>query len=160
MSELPSLNLPPSLISNTRVKKEDEEWLREAMQEHERDALERFVRHPLVSPVYGQFKGLCPILVQVGECELLRDETIALAYRYKSDNENSSKSWVRHELYVDMLHDFQAGYSVIPAAKLAIKQFSRFCEEIFSESEMPSGPISFSVAESEMIKMIDSHIDV
>lgn len=36
-------------------------------------------RNPLISPLFGDFKGLPPVLIQVGDAEALRDEGIALA---------------------------------------------------------------------------------
>jgi acetyl esterase/lipase len=44
-------------------RKMDQEWMEQNLKEAERDALERFVRHPLVSPVFGDLRGLCPILI-------------------------------------------------------------------------------------------------
>lgn len=35
-------------------------------------------RNPLISPIFGDFKGLPPVLVQLGDAECLRDEGIAL----------------------------------------------------------------------------------
>jgi hypothetical protein len=47
----------------SKVKQEDEKWLKDTFDDIERDTLERFVRHPLVSPVYGDFTGLPPVLI-------------------------------------------------------------------------------------------------
>ncbi|KAJ3300594.1 hypothetical protein HDV03_002066 [Kappamyces sp. JEL0829] len=161
LGTIQALSRISSRESNASSFKNDDQWLRETMGEQERDALERFVRHPLVSPIFGDFSGLCPILIQVGECEMLRDESIALAYKYQSVNGHSDSSWVRHELYVDMVHDFQVASIWVPAAKLAIKQLSHFVGEMFGSSEgIPSEPMQLTLAESKLIRMIDSHIDL
>lgn len=46
-------------------RKKDREWLKQMFDDTERDALERFVRHPLVSPVFGDLTGLPPILIVI-----------------------------------------------------------------------------------------------
>jgi acetyl esterase/lipase len=142
------------VLSDSR--KKDEEWIKNNIGDAERDALERFVRHPLVSPVFGDFRGLPPILIQVGDCELLRDETIALAFKYKSQNLNSPDSWVRHELYHDMIHDFQVASAFLPAAKLSVMQIGRFIDELFNE-EKSGHSLILSESEKDLIKLIDSH---
>lgn len=66
-SRIPSI---PNLSSDTLVsvmsekaRKRDHEWVSERLDEIERDSLERFVRHPLVSPVFAELTGLPPILI-------------------------------------------------------------------------------------------------
>ncbi|KAJ3312358.1 hypothetical protein HDU76_002901 [Blyttiomyces sp. JEL0837] len=119
-----------------------------------RDVTERMVRHPLVSPVFSaDMTGLPPILIQAGDAEMLRDETIALAHRYVSSAKSSSASddfeiedvddagvrrvdpktgrqgYVRHELYKDMIHVFVA-MAWLPMAKLAMDNVKRFVGEV------------------------------
>jgi acetyl esterase/lipase len=36
-------------------------------------------RNPLASPVLGDYRGLPPLLIQVGEHEMLRDDSIRVA---------------------------------------------------------------------------------
>jgi acetyl esterase/lipase len=48
----------------TKAQREDREWS-ESIGEKKRDALERIVRHPLISPVFGDFTGLPPILIVI-----------------------------------------------------------------------------------------------
>jgi acetyl esterase/lipase len=122
-----------------------------------RDVVERFVRHPLVSPVYGDLTNLPPILIQAGDCELLRDESIALAYKYKKQNQQSHHSWVRHELYIDMIHVFQAAHG-LPASRLAMRHINHFIKEVFrTKSVMSVQPLQLTAEETKMLRMIDSH---
>lgn len=122
------------------------------MYESRRDAVERFVRHPLVSPIYAEsFKGLPPILIQAGECEVLRDESIALAYKYASTH---PQGWVRHELYKDMVHVFQAG-TWLPSAQLAQKYLVNFLIQVF---ELDRDLVQILEHESNLIKSVDSHV--
>lgn len=60
------------------------------------DHLERYLTHPYASPLFGDFKGLPPMLIQAGECEVLRDEITLLAHKA-----TLSGLEVRHELYED-----------------------------------------------------------
>ncbi|KAJ3321175.1 hypothetical protein HDV06_004518 [Boothiomyces sp. JEL0866] len=142
---------------------ENSSYIKQKIGETERDALERFVRHPLVSPVFGDFVGLMPILVQAGEIETLRDESIALAYKYHSQNRDSKRSWIRHELYKDMPHDFQVGSAWLPAARLSIKNFTFFAQTFFEYSRGCYDyfePLALDQSEAELLTMIDSHHDI
>ena len=63
--------------------------------------LERYITHPYASPLFGDFKGFPPMLIQAGEAEVLRDEISLLAYK-------ASRSGVRvkYELYEDAVGFF------------------------------------------------------
>ena len=65
--------------------------------------MEKFLTHPYASPLFGDFKGLPPMLIQAGDCEVLRDEITLLAHKAKLAGVE-----VRHELYADAVHVFQA----------------------------------------------------
>lgn len=65
--------------------------------------MEKFLTHPYASPLFGDFKGLPPMLIQAGDCEVLRDEITLLAHKAKLAGVE-----VRHELYEDAVHVFQA----------------------------------------------------
>ncbi|KAJ3117489.1 hypothetical protein HDU96_006583 [Phlyctochytrium bullatum] len=127
-----------------------------------RDALERMARHPLVSPVFAEdLAGLPPILIQAGDCEVLRDETIALAYRYhascmrhrrKSSVPNAftaplpqrrARGFVRHEMYADMVHVFHA-FAWLPQARLALKNMRRFVCEL-EDAECAEATVDWEV---------------
>lgn len=67
--------------------------------------MEKYLTHPYASPLFGDFKGLPPMLIQAGEAEVLRDEITLLAHKASLAGVD-----IRHELYVDMvsrvlLHD-------------------------------------------------------
>ncbi|KAH9837277.1 lipase/ esterase [Rhodofomes roseus] len=65
--------------------------------------MEKYLTHPYASPLFGDFRGLPPMLIQAGECEVLRDEITLLAHKAKLAGVE-----VRHELYEDAVHVFQA----------------------------------------------------
>lgn len=96
------------------------------------DSVERITRHPLISPIFGDMAGLPPALIQAGDAEVLKDETLALAFKY-----SKAGSIVRHELYRDMVHNFQVA-PVLAESLLAIKRIRIFIDEVF-EDKMECG---------------------
>lgn len=58
--------------------------------------MEKYLTHPYASPLFGDFRGLPPLLVQSGEAEVLRDECTLLAHKATLAGVK-----VRHELYED-----------------------------------------------------------
>lgn len=58
---------------------------------------------PAVSPLYGDFTGLPPLLFQAGEIEMLRDESVRAAARARAAGVNAEVQVWRH-----MAHVFQA----------------------------------------------------
>jgi len=57
---------------------------------------EEYLTHPYASPLFGDFKGLPPVLIQAGDAEVLRDEAKLLAYKA-----SCAGVQVMHELYED-----------------------------------------------------------
>lgn len=58
--------------------------------------MERYLTHPYASPLFGDFTGLPPMLIQAGESEVLRDEVTLLAHKA-----TLAGVQVMHELYED-----------------------------------------------------------
>jgi acetyl esterase/lipase len=58
--------------------------------------MERYLTHPYASPLFGDFSGLPPLLIQAGESEVLRDEVTLLAHKA-----TLAGVQVMHELYED-----------------------------------------------------------
>lgn len=63
---------------------------------------EQDVRDPLVSPIYGDLRGLPPLLIQVGTREVLLDDSRKLAVRARADDVQ-----VTLEEWPGMIHDWQ-----------------------------------------------------
>ncbi|ESK92686.1 putative lipase esterase from carbohydrate esterase family ce10 [Moniliophthora roreri MCA 2997] len=66
------------------------------------DNMEQYMTHPYASPLFGDFRGLPPLLIQAGDSEVLRDEITLLTHKATLAGVN-----VRHELYEDAIHVFQ-----------------------------------------------------
>jgi len=75
--------------------------------------------HPHVSPVFGDFAGLPPLLVIVGSTELLLDDSVRVAQR-----------WPQATLLVwdGMPHVF-VGFDFLPEAREATQRIGRFVRE-------------------------------
>jgi acetyl esterase/lipase len=78
-------------------------------------------RDPLVSPVYGDYTGIPPLMIVTGSTELLRDEARRVAL---SARENGVP--VTYEEWNRMPHAFGVFADVLPEARLLFGHISRF----------------------------------
>ncbi len=82
------------------------------------------LRHPLVSPVHADLTGLPPLLLQVGQIDLTRDDAQALAASARRVGVD-----VRLEIWPEMVHGFQglaaAGIPEGVAALEAVGEYYR-----------------------------------
>lgn len=62
-------------------------------------AAETDVRHPLISPLFGDLSGLPPLLIQVGGGEVLLDDALAIAHKARRQGVD-----VTLEVWPDMVH--------------------------------------------------------
>jgi len=76
---------------------------------------------PLASPLYGQLRGLPPLLVQVGTAEVLLDDATRLAERARA-----SDVQVDLEVWPDMIHVWHRYAARLPEAQQAINQAGAF----------------------------------
>ena len=90
-------------------------------------------RNPLLSPVYGDLAGLPPILVQVGEQEMLRDD----ARRYVN-RAQAAGSPVRLQTWDHVMHVWQIFNPELPEARQALDEIDRFLASISPPAELPS----------------------
>ena len=81
-------------------------------------------REPLISPLYGDFTGLPPLLLIVGSAERLRDDSLRVA-------ERAREAGVDVTLVVgeDMPHVYPIFSSFLPEAQEAVGHIARFVAE-------------------------------
>jgi acetyl esterase/lipase len=91
-------------------------------------------RDPLASPVFGDYRGLPPLLIQAGEYEMLRDDSIRVAKKARADGAS-----VRLEIWPGMFHVFQSHDPLLPEARLAIDHIGEFIQ---SQSQIPLKPVN------------------
>lgn len=82
-------------------------------------------KDPYISPIFGDYKGFPPMLMQVGTYEMLLSDTIAVAKKAKE-----AKVKVKLSIYEGMFHVFQMAGNLIPESKKAWKEVGRFLEQM------------------------------
>ena len=78
-------------------------------------------RNPLASPVFGDYRGIPPLLIQVGEHEMLRDDSVRVAKKARSDGIP-----VKLEVWPGMFHVFQSHEPLLPEGQEAIDHAADF----------------------------------
>jgi len=86
---------------------------------------------PLISPVFGNLRGLPPLLVHVGEDEILRDDAIRITSLAKSADVD-----VRLEIYPRMWHVWQL-YLALPQAVQSLGDIAQFLKSHLGHSPVP-----------------------
>ncbi len=81
-------------------------------------------RNPLASPLYGDLRGLPPLLLHASTSELLRDDSIRFAARAVEAGVEA-----RVALWVDAPHCWQLASALMPEARESIEQAAAFLRE-------------------------------
>ena len=81
-------------------------------------------RHPLLSPLYGDLRGLPPVLFHVGEDEVLLDDSTRAAEKIRA-----AGGQAQVVVWPGMWHVFQALAPLIPEADRSIRQIGNFIRE-------------------------------
>lgn len=85
-------------------------------------------KNPYISPVFGEYEGFPPMLMQVGACEMLLSDTTTVAEKAKAVGVK-----IHMHIYPGMFHIFQKGMGMYPESKMAwdeIEHFLRNCTEL------------------------------
>ena len=82
-------------------------------------------RNPLASPVFGDYHGIPPLLIQAGEHEMLRDDNIRVAKKAAADGIP-----VKLEVYPGMFHVFQSHEPLLPEGREAIEHIASFMRSL------------------------------
>jgi acetyl esterase/lipase len=82
-------------------------------------------RNPLASPVFGDYRGVPPLLIQVGEHEMLRDDSIRVAKKARADGVS-----VKLEVWPGMFHVFQSHEPLLPEGREAIAHAADFMRSL------------------------------
>jgi monoterpene epsilon-lactone hydrolase len=83
---------------------------------------------PLVSPLYADLRSLPPLLMQVGDAEILLDDTTRVA-----DKATAAGVAVSVEVYPEMMHIFQLFAPVLPEGQHAIERIGVFIRKTAAE---------------------------
>lgn len=86
---------------------------------------ESSLNEPLASPLFADLAGLAPLLVHVGDAEVLLDDSLALR-----DTARAAGVDVTFELWPDMVHVFQAfPAELLPESDLSIAAVAAFLDD-------------------------------
>jgi acetyl esterase/lipase len=83
-------------------------------------------RHPHAAPLYGDLRGLPPLLIQVGSVETLLDDSIALARKA-----GVADVPVSLQIWPEMIHIWHLYFPVLSAARRAIASGGSFVRNAF-----------------------------
>jgi monoterpene epsilon-lactone hydrolase len=93
------------------------------------------LRDPAASALYAELRGLPPLLLQVGQVDLTRDEALALAARAGRAGVDVSL-----EIHPEMVHGFQGlAHAGIPEAVASVERVARFVA-----AQIPATPHSLA----------------
>jgi len=81
------------------------------------------LNNPLVSPVYADFHGFPPLLIQVGSEEILLDDARMLADKAKADGVD-----VTLKIWDGMWHVWQVLGDLVPESKMAFEEIKEFLD--------------------------------
>jgi monoterpene epsilon-lactone hydrolase len=81
-------------------------------------------RHPLASPLYADFSGLPPLLIQVGDSETLLDDTTRLEARLKEANVDATI-----EVWDEMIHVWHLFAPMLDKGQEAIDRIGQFVRQ-------------------------------
>jgi acetyl esterase/lipase len=78
---------------------------------------------PYISPLFGDFRGFPPMLIQVGSIEMLLSDSLEVAAKARQQGVK-----VRLSVYEGMFHVFQMAYLNIPESKRAWAEAGKFID--------------------------------
>ena len=81
------------------------------------------MKDPYISPLFGEYWGFPPMLIQAGGIEMLLSDSIGVAYKAKRLGAK-----VRLSIYEGMFHVFQMGMMMMPESKRAWREIGRYFE--------------------------------
>jgi acetyl esterase/lipase len=81
-------------------------------------------KNPLLSPLHGDYRGLPPLLIQVGAAERLRDDSTRVAKSAKAAGVK-----VELEVWDEMIHVWHAFAKLLPEGQQAIDRIGQFVIE-------------------------------
>jgi acetyl esterase/lipase len=78
-------------------------------------------KNPLISPIYADYKGLPPMLIQVGDAEILLDDSTRVAERARAAGVK-----VELEAYPEMFHVWHVFAKILPEGQQAIDRIGEY----------------------------------
>lgn len=79
---------------------------------------------PLISPLYGDYRGFPPLMITIGTNEIHLDDGLALAEKAKASGVD-----VELDIWENMVHAFVIMSSLFPEAKQAMTNICQFIKK-------------------------------
>ena len=108
--------------------------LRQAREASELYLQGRDPTHPLASPVFADWSGAPPLLIHVGDAEVLLDDAHRLARRAREAGVD-----VRLRVYDEMPHVWPLSYPAFPEAVQAVDEIAAFVTEVTGAAQLGAG---------------------
>lgn len=83
---------------------------------------------PYISPLFGDFRGFPPMLIQAGSIEMLLSDATSVAEKAREQGVR-----VRLSVYEGMFHVFQMAYKALPESRRAWAEVGKFIEVLSRE---------------------------
>lgn len=93
-------------------------------------------KDPYISPLFGEFAGFPPVLMQVGSYEILLSDTLDVGDKLKKAGVK-----LRLSVYEGMFHVFQMGMDLIPESQEAWEEVAAFIRIVYHISVKPEGKV-------------------
>lgn len=87
-------------------------------------------RNPYISPLFGDFDGFPPMLLQVGSVEMLLSDSVLVAEKVKA-----AGGKVKLSVYEGMFHIFQMAMKLMPESRAAWAEIGRFLKVCHSSRQ-------------------------
>lgn len=94
------------------------------------------MKNPYLSPLFGDYTGFPPMLMQVGSYEVLLSDTLSV-----SDKAKKAGVKVRTSIYDGMFHVFQMGLDLIPESRDAWEEVGDFLRIVYQLRLAPKGKV-------------------
>ena len=89
-----------------------------------------------ISPLFGDFRGFPPMLIQVGSLEMLLSDSVSVAAKARQQGIR-----VRLSIYEGMFHVFQMGLDLIPESREAWEEVAEYLRIIYRIHREPEGTV-------------------
>ena len=102
------------------------EWAKWYVGEHN-------AQDPLISPIFGDWRGMCPIFLQVGSIEILLSDSVRLAEALRQ-----AEVPLVFEVWQGMTHVWHMSWRFLPEGRRAIQQIGQYIRASIAFREIPT----------------------
>jgi monoterpene epsilon-lactone hydrolase len=92
--------------------------------------------NPFVSPLFGDYRGVAPIYIQVGTDEILLSDSLRMIEVAKTQN-----APITVDIWENMMHVWHFGWPYVPEARQAIQKITKYIHEIVASDKAQNHPM-------------------